>query len=123
MKTRIILTVAAALALFANIGLAADVNGKWVAETTTQNGDKRTQTFDLKADGSKLTGTITSQMGEQKISDGKVDGDNVSFSVTMERNGNTMTMNYTGKVVGDELKLKRETPRGTQEITAKRSTT
>ena len=62
-------------------------------------------------------------MGETAISDGKVDGDNISFVVKMERNGNEIKMPYTGKVSGNEIQFKRESPRGVQEFTAKKSTT
>ncbi len=119
MKLKLFSIAALTLALFTTGAFAADVSGKWTAETKTQNGDTRKQTFDLKQDGSKLMGTVSAQNGETPISEGKVDGDNVSFVVKMERNGNEMKMNYTGKMVGDELQLKVETPRGTREITAK----
>ena len=62
-------------------------------------------------------------MGEREITEGKVDGDNISFVMNFERDGNTIKITYTGKVSGDELKLKMTTPRGEREITAKRSTT
>ena len=63
----------------------------------------------------------------REISDGKVDGNNISFTVKVEFNGNTMVSKYEGTLSGDELKLKvtRDTPNGatTSEMTAKRSTT
>jgi len=120
---RMILMLTAALALIAGTALAADVTGKWQAETQGQNGQKRTTTFNLKADGAKLTGTVSSPMGEREISEGKVDGDNVSFVVNMEFNGNAVKLNYTGKVAGDEIKFKREMGERVQEFTAKRSAT
>lgn len=124
MKTKLILALTVAMALFANLALAADVTGKWTAETKGRDGQTRTQTFNLKADGSKLTGTVSmGQMGEREISNGKVDGDNISFDVNVEMNGNAMTMKYTGTLSGDELKMKRDSQRGPQEFTAKRATT
>ena len=42
-------------------------------------------------------------MGDTDISNGKVDGDTVSFDVVREFNGNSMTLHYTGKVAGDEI--------------------
>jgi hypothetical protein len=130
--------------------MAADITGKWVAEQPGRNGGPpRQTTFDLKASGSTLTGTITGGMGgggrrggggggggggaapaapqPREISDGKVDGNNISFTVKMEFNGNTMVTKYEGTLSGDELKLKvtRDTQNGpqTSEMTAKRSTT
>lgn len=72
-----------------------------------RDGQTRQTIFTLKADGDKLTGTVSSAMGggEAAISDGKIAGDEISFSVVRERDGNTFKMNYKGKVVGDELKL------------------
>lgn len=94
--------VAAGLATFSL--LAADVTGKWTAEMQGQNGNTRTVTMNLKADGSKLTGTVSGgRGGEAEISDGKVDGNDVSFSVVREFNGNKMTSNYKGKVDGDVI--------------------
>ena len=57
--------------------------------------------------------------------DGKVDGNNVSFTVKREMGGNTVVTKYEGTVSGDEMKLKiiREGGPGPVEVTAKRSTT
>jgi hypothetical protein len=126
--------------------MAADVTGKWVAEQPGRNGGPpRQTTFDLKVSGNTLTGTMTGGMGggrrggggggggggaapapaAREISDGKVDGNNISFTVKVEYNGNTMVSKYEGTLSGDELKLKvtRDTPNGpmTSEMTAKRS--
>ena len=65
-------------------------------------------TFTLKVDAGKLTGTITmGQMGEAPISEGKVDGDNVSFAVVREFNGNQFRINYKGKVAGGRIRIRR----------------
>jgi len=123
MKLRLFLILTVALALFTTGAFAADITGKWTAETKGRDGETRTQTFDLKQDGNTLTGTVSTQIGESKISDGKVDGDNISFVVKMERNGNEMKMPYTGKISGNEIQFKVESPRGTREMTTKKATT
>jgi autotransporter translocation and assembly factor TamB len=82
---------------------AADVTGKWTYEMPGRDGNTMTGTMNLKADGSKLTGTISGPRGETEISDGKIDGDNVSFNVVREFNGNKMTLSYTGKVDGNTI--------------------
>ena len=122
MKLRLFLILTVALALFTTGAFAADVTGKWTAEIKTQNGDTRTQTFNLKQDGSALTGTVSSPMGETQITDGKVDGDTISFVVKVERNGNEFKTPYTGKVSGSEIQFTSESPRGKREFTAKKST-
>jgi hypothetical protein len=66
-------------------------------------------TFEFKVDGAKLTGTVTSQqMGSTPISDGKIDGDNVSFVVKRNGPNGEFVINYKGTVSGDEMKLKLE---------------
>jgi hypothetical protein len=110
--------------------LAADVTGKWVAEQPGRNGGPpRQTTFVFKADGSKLTGTMTGGGGRGgaptpvEITDGKIDGDNVSFTVKRETQNGPMETKYKGTVSGDELKLKFTMMDQEREITAKRSTT
>ena len=44
------------------------------------------------------------------ISDGKIKGDEISFSVKREFNGNAMVMKYNGKVEGDKITGKIEMP-------------
>lgn len=82
---------------------AADPSGKWTAEMQGRNGNTMTMTFNLKADGDKLTGTVSGRNGDTDISDGKVDGDNISFSVVREFNGNQFKQNYAGKLDGDTI--------------------
>lgn len=96
----LVLTVALAVA-----SLAADVTGVWKAEYQTPNGDARTSTFDLKADGEKLTGKMTTPMGETEIKDGSVKGDVAKWSVVRNFQGNDVTLTYTGTVSGDEMKI------------------
>ena len=88
-------------------------------------------TLDLKADGAKLTGTILQPMGFGRrggggggggggeapppptpiqIGNGKVDGNNLSFEVTRDFGGNSMTTKYEGVVSGSEMKLKVTSP-------------
>lgn len=46
-----------------------------------------------------------------EISDGKVKGDEISFAVVREWNGNKFTMKYSGKVSADVIKGKIESER------------
>lgn len=109
------------MAVMAITAYAADVTGKWVASYEGPNGNKMESTFDLKTEGTALTGTVTSPRGEAKIQEGKVDGDNVSFVVIRNFQGNEVKQNYTGKVAGDEMKLSASFGERTIEMTAKRS--
>ena len=73
----------------------------------------------------RLTGTVSGGRNETPIADGKISSDEISFTVTMERQGNTIKMTYKGKVIGNEIKLTRtrEGADRVQEITAIRATT
>jgi hypothetical protein len=60
--------------------LAAHASGIWKATVETPNGAME-NTFTLKVDGDKLTGTITmGQFGEAPISEGKVAADEMKLS-------------------------------------------
>jgi|SRR5579875_1188016 len=82
---------------------AADATGKWTAEMQGRGGNTMTITMNLKADGSNLTGTISGPNGDTDISEGKVDGDNISFTVVREFNGNTFKQSYKGTINGDTI--------------------
>jgi hypothetical protein len=92
------------LTLFAISASATDVAGTWKASIETPNGTME-NTFVFKLDAGKLTGTVTGQMGEAPISEGKLDGDNISFAVVRDFNGQQFKITYSGKVNGNEMKL------------------
>ena len=81
--------------------LAADFNGKWTGDVPGRNGNTMTLTFDFHVDGSNLTGKITTPHGDMDISNGKVDGDNISFDQTLNFNGNSFTISYKGTAQAD----------------------
>jgi hypothetical protein len=97
-----LIVILMALLSFSFVTLAAeDANGNWKATIDTPNG-AQTQTFTLKADAGKVTGSIASDMlGTQQIADGKLDGDKISFSVTTDFG----VIRYVGTVSGDTMKL------------------
>ena len=115
------------IGLLALTALAADVSGKWTASMPGRGGQTREATFTFKADGNTLTGTVSGFRGEMPISDGKIEGDQISFTQTMEFNGNSIKLLYKGTVAGDEIKFTRTRAGGegnqgrTQEFTAKRA--
>ena len=117
-----IYSVLLALALAA-VALAADATGKWTYELQGRRGTQNV-TLNLKASGSELTGTMEGGRGGPiQISNGKVDGDNISFEVTREFNGNSFTQKFSGKVSGDSMELTIDNGRGSpQTVTAKKST-
>jgi hypothetical protein len=122
MKSKLFSTIAL-MGVFVLGAMAADVTGKYTAETQGRRGPQ-TITFDLKADGSALTGTVSRGQNASKIENGKIDGDTITFSTTMTMGGNEMKMNYTGKVSGDSIEFTSEMEggggRGPQKYTAKK---
>jgi hypothetical protein len=109
--------------LLAVVAFAADPSGKWSYETQGRNGPQ-TVTLTLKASGDALSGSISGgRGGPVDITEGKVSGDDISFTVVREFQGNSFSTKYKGKVSGDSIELTIEGPRGgPQTVTAKKST-
>jgi hypothetical protein len=99
---------------------AADATGTWNWTRPGRNGGPdQKMSLKLKVDGEKLTGTLSSPgrdgaTTETAIAEGKVKGEDVSFTVTREFNGNKMVSKYSGKVSADTIKGKIESERNGQ---------
>jgi hypothetical protein len=107
----------AVLALvFAGLAFAADVTGKWQTTTHTPDGQEMQLVFNLKQDGEKVSGNVEGPMGEAPITEGKMTGDSISFTVEV----NDMKIVHKGTVSGDEMKLKVDIGDQTVDMTAKR---
>jgi hypothetical protein len=121
MKKRLILLSAALLvALYASSAFAADVTGKWTAEDKDPDGNPSTITYVFKREGTQLTGTVAIPAETANISNGKVDGDKVSFVAVFSFGAIT----HEGTVHGDEMTLSvksDDTSFTTHDITLKRS--
>lgn len=106
---------------------AADIDGKWNAEFESQVGPQKL-TLELKADGEKLTGKATADRGAQfgkteaEIQNGKIVKDEVSFTEQVKIQDQDITIEYRGKLAGDELKLHRKVANFAEyDIVAKRA--
>jgi hypothetical protein len=88
------------LALFAISASAADITGTWKGSMESQQGAMDV-TFTFKVAGTALTGSVSNPMGPDAnpISEGKIDGDALSFVVAVDMMGNAMKINYKGKVI------------------------
>src|SRR5229473_1237808 len=107
MKRLLMLIIAFTVAAF-----GADINGTWKATAEGPQGNME-RTFVFKVDGNKLTGeTTSSMMGKSTLTDGKVDGDNVTFTITVKFQDQEMKLNYKGKVSGNEIHFTVENPAG-----------
>ena len=107
--------------LLATAAFGADFAGKWTAAIDTQIGVQN-YTYDFKVDGDKLTGTAKSQMGEIPITEGKIDGDQITFVENLNFQDQPLRIAYKGKITGDEIKFTRQVADvATEEFVAKRA--
>lgn len=104
--------VATAVVLLAGAAFAADLSGTWKWTTEGRDGQKRESTLKLEQKEGAYTGTLSGgRGGDAPVSDVKVDGDNISFSVERPgRDGQKWVSKYTGKLEGETLKLHTEMP-------------
>ncbi len=105
MKIRSIILVLALMGLMGMVAMAASIDGKWKSEMPGRDGTPQTTTYTFKADGDKLTGTVTGRGGETAITEGKISGDDISFVVVRNFGGEERKIQYKGKVSGDEIKI------------------
>ena len=117
-----VIPVAAGLILMLGVTARAadkpsDLAGSWKSSFTGQNGQVRESTFKFKVEGEKLTGTVSGRNNDTAIEDGKIKGDEISFTVTREINGNKVVTKYNGKVSSDTIKGKSETKRDGEPVT------
>jgi hypothetical protein len=132
MNRKLFLICVIVLLALCSTAWAADVNGKWVAKVAGTQGQQDYEiTLTFKAEGTTLTGTLnnSSMPGDVAINDGKIEGDNISFSIIRNMGQSDMKIVWKGTASGDEIKFTRGVEGGqggagagaTTEITAKRA--
>jgi hypothetical protein len=110
-------TLLALMVLAAAPSARADVAGDWTMTYTTKEGVKLESTLTLKMEGDKLNcvastaspsscGTISSARGSVALSEVSVSGDDITFAIERIGFGDSIRIEYTGKVSGDTMKLK-----------------
>ena len=105
MKSRTLLIAVFALFIASTPAFAAPVDGRWTGMIDPPMGPVNVG-FNFKADGAMLAGsTIGPDGAEVPIKNGKVDGDKISFVVTIDFGGMMFDLNYTGVVAADTAKL------------------
>ncbi len=109
---------------------AQNLAGVWEITRETGRGTF-TQTLTLTVEGSTVTGTMAFQGGRGgggggggpqsfPVSDGTVNGNQFSFTVTLSFNGNDIAQMYSGTIDGETLTGTIRGGRGDQPFTAKR---
>jgi hypothetical protein len=114
MKTLLCICAAVIMTLSPlTVRAATDITGTWKGGMKAPDGSTAFQlSFTFKQDGAKLTGTVLGPQGDPiAISDGKIDGDKISFKVVINAD---MTIVHEGTInaAGDEIKLGSTSERG-----------
>ena len=78
------------------------VDGNWNIVMSTPMGERKA-TLTVTSAGSALTGTQAGEQGSAEITDGKVDGNKVSWKVGIQ-NPMPLTLEFTGTVDGNAMK-------------------
>lgn len=84
---------------------AADITGKWAWTIKTPDGNSIKSAMDAKQEGSKFTGQLSRPGSEDtlEIQKGKVDGNDVSFTVIPTFQGGEITVEYSGRLKEDKI--------------------
>jgi len=77
------------------------IDGKWNIVVNSPMGAQKSE-LTLKASGGTLTGSGSGQGGSQEIADGKIDGNNVSWKISITTPF-PMTLEFAGTLAGDSL--------------------
>lgn len=144
MKVRALMLTAGAMIAMAVVSptkAATQVVGTWELSAEGPRGDQR-MVLVLGMEGDAVAGTLTMQRPAGRggpggggrrggpgggdppdinLSDGSIDGDTFSFTVTMSMRGNSFTLAFSGTVSGDEMSGTISTPRGDRPFTGKRT--
>ncbi|MHC4496055.1 MAG: hypothetical protein ACYSYM_09560 [Planctomycetota bacterium] len=105
----------------------SEVTGKRIDETSalvgtwqiTRQSSRGTRTNTLKINAD-MTGTYTSRDNKIPVTDLSIEGDQVTFKVTMRYGDREVPATFKGKLDGTTLKGQRTTSRGASEFTAKK---
>ena len=121
--SRYFLALASVTALSAGLLFAGDPAGDWKASVDV-NGNDVPLTFHLKVKDASVTGAIEGMpTTPADIQNGKLEGDNITFTAVTDYQGNSVKLIYKGKIDGDQIKFSVGTDDGSWgvEFVAKRS--
>src|SRR5688572_5566081 len=119
---RAALSVAVAVAVSVALLHAADPTGRWTATFTTEIGEQQ-YTYDFVVKGTTLTGKIKGSLtGDSQVTEGKIDGDKISFVESVTFMEMPLRIVYSGVMTSaDEIKFTRNVADfANEELVAKR---
>jgi hypothetical protein len=93
------------------LAFAQSVDGVWEGEYWFMNRLEKA-TFTFKVDGDKLTGQVTSYLGDRKIGDfeivdARIENGQISFATPVNLGPNVQAIEYSGTVRGNEISFMR----------------
>ncbi|HXE79200.1 MAG TPA: hypothetical protein VNK41_00480, partial [Vicinamibacterales bacterium] len=90
---------------------AHGVAGRWLADIDTPYGAIE-YVFTFETEGSVLTGTAESRWSRFELKDGRVEGDRISFVEEATFDGRPVRIQYSGQLIGDEIRFTRTNAQG-----------
>jgi alpha-galactosidase len=108
------------LLFIAATSYAADVTGNWLVKQESADGNVRETYFDLKQDGSNITGAMRSINFDRKIQSGTIDSDG-KIVLTMAGQNNRPGQRIQAKFVNGELQVTMASRGNSEELKATRA--
>src|SRR5689334_7546512 len=93
------------LAACASLCSAADLSGNWVASQDMHDGTFRKTYFNLKQDGSKISGSIRATQFFYRIVESTGGPDGFTVTASMMDGRSERRVEYQGKLLGDDLQV------------------
>jgi imidazolonepropionase-like amidohydrolase len=97
-----------------------DVTGTWEVTIESEMGALSAKMI-VEQEGARFSGSFESDFGRGKVKDGNVSGNTITFIVAFSMGGETMEIELSGTVEGDEVSGSGEGPMGSFDWTAKRA--
>jgi hypothetical protein len=105
MQRRNILGSTLILVILSTAALAADITGSWTG-AMSMGDNSFNLTYNFKQEGGTLTGSVVTPSGDTlPLSEGKVDGDKISFAVKTEMNGAAVNFVSSGTIKDEEITI------------------
>jgi hypothetical protein len=106
MKVRQAGILAGLIGSFTFSALAGDVTGVWKGQLTDREGSLHDVSFDLKADGTRITGTVAGMpLGSTlSVQNGEIKGPQLSFRISISGPGEPAQCTFTAQVAGSQMR-------------------
>ncbi|MBD2702333.1 hypothetical protein IC229_16915 [Spirosoma sp. BT702] len=98
MKRKFRVTALLIFSTFICFAALADLGGKWQGAITLPDGNTYPVTYEFTINGSQLTGKASAENSSKPINDGKINGTDLSFSITDDDN---QPIPHSGKYYAD----------------------